>query len=99
MNLTKFDWIQLGFNILLITATILNVLYYMSLVPQWVTFVGFGLAIIGCVMTNVSATGDKRDTRTEVSGNKFLAGLTYVTGVVWLLSYGFTLFLRMDLGD
>ncbi len=98
MKLTKYDWIQLGFNILLIIATVLNAMYLMGIVPQWFTLIGFGLAIIGCVMTNVTATGNKSGMRAEVKGNKFLAGLTYVTGVLWVVSYGITVFLRIDMG-
>ena len=98
MKLNKFDRIQLLFNILLITATILNILYFMSILPQWCTLLGFGLAIAGCVITNLAATGEGKGVRTEVSGNKVLAGLTYVTGVLWVITYGLTIFFRIDFG-
>lgn len=95
MKLTKFDWIQIAFNIVLVTATILNLLYFTGVLPQWATLAGFVLVIIGCVMTNLTATGDKTGLRTEVTGNKILAGLTYVTGVLWVISYGASIFLRI----
>lgn len=96
MKFTKFDYLQLGFNILLITATVLNVLYLSGILPQWVTFVGLCLAIGGCIMTNIgSTTGNNHNIRTTVSGNRFLAGLTYVTGIAWVLTYGIHIFFNM----
>lgn len=93
MKFTKFDYIQLVFNIALIAATVLNGLFLIGVLPKWVTFVGLVLAIGGCLLTNL-ATGNKADgRREEVTGSKLLAGLTYFTGVLWLLSYAGSLFL------
>lgn len=98
MKFTKFDWIQLGFNILLAAAAVLNILYLTGILPQWVTFAGLVMALFGCVMTNLTATGEKKGTRTEVDGNKSLASLTYITGALWVITYGITIFLRIDFG-
>ncbi len=96
MKFTKFDYLQLAFNILLITATVLNILYLSGTSPQYVTFIGLCLAIGGCIMTNIGSTsGTNHNIRTTVSGNRFLAGLTYVTGAAWVITYGIGVFFNM----
>ncbi len=97
MKFTKYDWIQLFFNICLITATVLNALYLMGIAERWLTTVGLVLALVGCVVTNLTATGDKNGMRTEVSGSKALATLTYITGILWVLSYAMSLFINIDM--
>lgn len=87
MNFTKFDKIQLVFNILLITATVLNVLVIAGICVRWVSFVGFVLAIGGCVLTNTATGGREQGHRQTVSGSPLLSGLTYVTGIAWLISF------------
>ncbi len=97
MNFTKFDKIQLVFNILLIVAIILNLLVIFGVAQQWFSFVGFVLAIAGCVITN-SATGSREQgQRQTVSGNRFLAGLTYVTGAVWLITFAMIQFFQINI--
>lgn len=98
MKLTKFDYIQIMFNALLIVASVLNVLYLCGILPQWATFIGLVLAMVGCVATNVLAKGDNNRHRAEVNGIPALATLTYLTGLVWLITYGISLFANIDLG-
>ncbi len=93
MKFTKFDWIQMVFNATLIIGAVLNILYLTGNAPRWFTTVGLGLAIAGCVFTNVFAKGDSPTKRTEVHGMEWLAGLTYITGSAWVLTYGAALFL------
>lgn len=97
MNFTKFDKIQLVFNALLIAATILNLLVIFGVCQQWLSFIGFVLAIAGCVITN-SATGGRGDSgqRQTVNGNPFLAGLTYVTGAAWLITFAMIQFFHIN---
>ena len=98
MKLTKFDYIQIIFNALLIIATVLNVLYLTGIAPQWITFIGLILAMSGCIFTNTFAKGDNNAHRTEVNGIPALATLTYITGILWLISYGVSLFSNISLG-
>ncbi len=98
MKLTKFDYIQIMFNALLVIATVLNVLYLTGIVPQWVTFIGLVLAMTGCIATNLLAKGDNNQHRAEVNGIPALATLTYLTGIVWLITYGISLFANISLG-
>lgn len=97
MKFTKFDRIQLLFNILLIAATVLNIIYLCGIGPQWLTTVGLVLAVAGCLMTNILATGEGKGTRTEVSGSPTLAGLTYLTGALWVITFGIGVFFNMNL--
>lgn len=87
MKFTKYDRIQLIFNILLIAATVLNILVITGTGPRLLCYVGFVLAIGGCVLTNVSTDSKDHTHRQTVSGSPFLAGLTYVTGIAWLLTF------------
>ncbi len=96
MKLTKFDYIQIVFNVTLIAGFVLNLLFLTGNGPRWFTTVGLGLALVGCVFTNVFAKGDNTAHRTEVSGSKGLAGLTYLTGAAWLITYGLALFSGMQ---
>lgn len=98
MKLTKFDYIQIMFNALLIIATVLNILYLTGIVAQWVTFIGLVLAMVGCVATNMLAKGENNQHRAEVNGIPALATLTYLTGIVWLITYGISLFANIDMG-
>ena len=87
MKMTKFDVIQLVFNALLVVATVLNLLVMFGLCERWVSFVGFVLAIGGCLMTNSATGGRQQGQRQTVSGNPVLAGLTYITGAAWLITF------------
>ncbi len=95
MKLTKFDYIQIFLNICLVAGLVLNVLFLTGNAPRWFTTVGLGLAIIGCIFTNVFAKGDGTAHRTEVTGNKIIAGLTYVTGAAWVITYGISMFMTL----
>lgn len=98
MKLTKFDRIQLVFNLLLIIATVLNVLRIVGVLPGWSTLVGFVLAVAGCIMTNMSTQRKDHSTRETVSGNPILAALTFVTGAAWIITYAVIMFYNIDLG-
>ena len=87
MKMNKFDMIQLAFNFLLITATIMNVLVILGVCARLYSYIGFVLAIGGCVMANTATGGRQQGQRQTVRGNPILAGLTYVTGAAWLLSF------------
>ena len=95
MKLTKFDYIQIMLNICLIAALVLNLMFLTGNAPRWFTTIGLGLAIFGSICTNVFAKGDQNSHRTEVSGNKLIAGLTYLTGAGWIITYGISLFSAM----
>lgn len=93
MKLTKFDYIQIVFNITLIAALVLNLLFLTGNAPRWFTTIGLVLALAGCVFTNLYAKGDNSAHRTEVNGNPVIAGLTYLTGAGWLITYALSLFI------
>ncbi len=93
MKLTKFDYIQIVFNATLIAGLVLNLLFLTGHAPRWFTTVGLVLAVAGCIFTNVFAKGDNNAHRTEVTGNPVLAGLTYLTGAGWVITYGLSLFI------
>lgn len=92
MKLTKYDYLQILMNALFLAGTVLNALFLTGVLPQWVTFVGLLLALGACVTVNIATNKRKDQMRQEVSGLPFLAGLTYVTGAAWLLSYGASIF-------
>lgn len=98
MKFTKFDYIQIVFNVLLVAAALLNCLYLVGVLPQFVTFIGLILAIVGCIFTNTATGGRQKGLRQEVNGNPVLAGLTFVTGALWLLTYAAVLFGRAVFG-
>lgn len=79
-----------------IAGTVLNILFLTGTLPQWVTFIGLVLALFACVCTNILTTKKKGAMRAEVSGIPFLAGLTYLTGFAWLISYGLSVFSPMS---
>ena len=87
MKLNKFDKIQLVFNILLFAATIMNVLVIMGIAPKYLSFIGFVMAIGGCIMTNTATGSKEKGHRQTVNGIPFLAGLTYFTGAAWLITF------------
>ena len=97
MKLTKFDKIQLVFNILLITATLLDLLVIFGMCERWLSFVGFVLAIGGCIMVNSATGGREQGQRQTVDGNKVLAGLTYVTGAAWLITFAMIQFFQINI--
>ncbi len=92
MKLTKFDYIQIVYNVTLIAGFVLNMLFLTGNGPRWFTTVGLVLAIAGSLFTNIFAKGDDTAHRTEVSGIKGLAGLTYLMGAAWVITYGLSLF-------
>lgn len=96
MKLTKYDYLQILMNVLFTAGAVLNLLYLTGVLPQWVTFIGLMLAMGACVTVNVATNKKKGQMRQEVTGMPFFAGLTYVTGALWLLSYGAAIFLRID---
>ena len=97
MNFTKFDRLQLIFNVAMITGTIFNALYLAQVLPRWWTFIGLGLALAACLFVNEGSSRSKNSMfRETVTGSKFLAGLSYVTGAAWLITFGLTVFLRID---
>lgn len=93
MKLTKFDYIQIIFNITLIAGLVLNIMFLTGNAPRWFTTIGLVLVIAGCVFTNLFAKGDNNAHRTEVSGIPMLAGLTYLTGAGWIITYGLGMFI------
>ncbi len=92
MKLTKFDCIQIVFNITLVAGLVLNLLFLTGRAPRWFTTIGLVLALAGCIFTNVFAKGDNSAHRTEVCGNPVIAGLTYITGAGWIITYALSLF-------
>ncbi len=92
MKLTKYDYLQILMNVLFVAGAALNLLFLTGVLPQWATFVGLALALAACVTVNITTNKKKNQMRQEVSGLRFLAGLTYLTGGLWLLSYGAALF-------
>lgn len=96
MKLTKYDYLQLLMNVMFIAGAVLDFLFLTGTLPQWVTFIGLTLAIGACLCTNILTTKKKNAMRAEVSGIPFLAGLTYATGFIWLISYGLAVFSPMS---
>lgn len=99
MKLTKYDYIQIALNAVLIAGTVLNVLFLTGVLPQFVTTISLGLVIVGCIFTNTSTGKSSNGMRQEVSGIKALAALSYVTGALWIISYGCALFFPIDFGE
>ena len=92
MKLTKYDYLQILMNVLFVAGAVLDLLFLTGVLPQWATFVGLVLALAACITVNVATSKKKNRMRREVTGLPFLAGLTYITGALWLLSYGAAIF-------
>lgn len=92
MNFTKFDKIQMLFSAFLLVAIILNLVVILFSAPRWLSTIGLGLALVGCVMTNITAKGDRPGSRVEVKGNSTLAAVSGLLGIVWVFTYGVIIF-------